>query len=136
MRWLVDNRYDSYFLNPGANASEKQYALQNVIWEIMGDGGTAAGLDFSTGNIDRTRLNDSAAYGSAIWTIMNELLDDVKNSGVDGTYVATSEIYAALDSRVGYQDYIFLANEVTLVPEPSAALFGLLGFGLILRRRR
>lgn len=135
VRWLIDNRYDSHFLNPGSDASEKQYALQNVIWEIMGDGGTAAGLDFSTGNIDRSKFSNSRRYGTTLWTIMNDLLDDVENSGVDETYVATSEIYAALDSRSGYQDYIFLANEVTQVPEPNAALLGLLGLALILRRR-
>ena len=135
--WLIDNRYDSYFLNAGVNADEKQYALQNVIWEIMGDGGTAAGLDFSTGNIDRSKFSNSNSYGTTLWTVMNDLLDDVKNSGVDGSYVATSEIYTALDSRSGYQDYFFVANEVTVVPEPSTALLGFVGgLALVLRRRR
>ena len=52
--WLVDNYYDSYFQHPGAEASEKQYAFQNVLWEIFGDGGTPEGLDFGTGNINRS----------------------------------------------------------------------------------
>ena len=136
VRWLFDNRYDSYFLNPGANASAKQYAFQNVIWEIMGDGGTAAGLDFSTGNINRSKFSDTLTYGTALWSIMNQLLSDVENSGVDGSYTAKTKIYAAFDSRAGYQDYIFVANEVALVPEPSSALLGLVGLSLLFKRRR
>lgn len=135
VRWLIDNRYDSHFLNPVSGVNAKQYAFQNVIWEIMGDGGTAAGLDFTTGNINRSWLNDADKYGASIWNTMNDLLDDVENSGVDGSYAATSEIYSAMDSRSGYQDYIFLANAVTTVPEPNAAIFGLVGLALILRRR-
>ncbi len=135
VRWLIDNRYDSHFLNPGTQVHAKQYAFQNVIWEIMGDGATAAGLDFTTGNINRSKFSDTGTYGSALWTIMNQLINDVENSGVTEGYVATSEIYAAMDSRSNYQDYIFLANEVTVVPEPNTAFLGLLGLAMILRRR-
>ena len=135
VRWLVDNHYDSHFLNPSSNVSEMQYAFQNVVWEIMGDGGTSSGLSFWTGNIVRSKFSDSDNYGTMLWTIMNDLLDEVRNSGVTESYRATSEIYAAMDSRAGHQDYIFLANEVTIVPEPNTVFLGLIGLALILRRR-
>ncbi|MCP5534977.1 MAG: PEP-CTERM sorting domain-containing protein [Akkermansiaceae bacterium] len=137
VRWMIDNRYDSYFLNPESNTSVMQYSFQNVIWEIMADGGTAAGLDFATGDIDRTIYSDTSYYGSSLWTNMNQLLSDVKNSGVTESYVGTTRIYAALDTRAGYQDYLFLANGVDTVPEPSGvALLGLGGIAMLLRRRR
>lgn len=136
VRWLIDHRYDSHFLSPKDNVSARQYAFQNVIWEIMGDGGTAAGLDFRTGNINRSKFSNTSRYGTELWSIMNQLITDVKNSGVDERYAATTKIYAAFDSRSGYQDYIFLANEATPVPEPSSALLGLVGLSLLFKRRR
>lgn len=138
--WLVDNFYESYFVStPSGETSARQYAFQNVIWEIMGDGGTAAGLDFTTGNINRSKF---APGGSAdapeLWAHMNTLVDAINASGVTGDYVSRYQIFAALDSRDGYQDYFALAStpEAMLVPEPSTGALVLLASGLMVSRRR
>jgi len=137
--WYVDNYYESSFLQPVNDASARQYAFQNVIWEIFGDGGTLEGLNFSTGNINRSRFAPDGANNSPIlWGHMNTMLDAVKNSGVDMNYVYTLDFRVALDARQTHQDYLMLAADpaLMLVPEPSTFLLGAMGSVLLLRRRR
>ncbi len=138
VRWLVDNYFESWFLNPSSDADARRYAFQNAIWEIFGDGGTSAGLDFETGNIDRSKFGPGGSSSSPLlWGYMNQLIQAVEGSGVDDSYVPVYQFSAALDSRAGYQDYLILAaSPALMVPEPSAAVFCLLGSVVALRRRR
>lgn len=129
LQWFVDHHYETSFLN-GDETS--QYAFQNVVWEIFGDGGTANGLNFNGGNIKRSKFN---AYGSnpspELWRVMNALLDSVGSSGVTSAYVPQNRLLAIHDVRPGYQDYLGLASTPSLmqIPEPSTAL--LAGFALL-----
>lgn len=135
IHWLVDNFYESHFTSPTPGSENlSQYALQNVIWEIFGDGGTPEGLSFDDGNIDRSRFQSSSP---ALWSEMNFLLDAVANSGVTGSYVSTYTILGVLDDRDGYQDYLALAAtpELMAVPEPGVTLLGASAALLLLRRR-
>lgn len=136
VHWLVDNYYESHFLSPVAGSeSLMQYAFQNAIWEIFGDGGTATGLNFSDGNIDRSRFRFS---DPDLWNEMNSLIDAVSVSGVGTSYVSTYNVLGVLDERDGYQDYLALAAspELMAVPEPNTAiLLGGLAILLIVRRR-
>lgn len=138
VRWVADNYYEDYFLNPVGAINAKQYAFQNVIWEIFYDGGTAAGLDWSTGRLDRDKFANTATYGTELWSYMNELLDAVENSGVTSAYQGSIPIYATLDTRPGYQDYILITSDLAYpnIPEPGTALLSLLGTALLFRRRR
>lgn len=141
LHWLIDNYYDSFFLNTPDNTDARQYAFQNVIWEIMYDGGTPAGLNFSTGLLDRDKFSNTAVYGPELWFYMTGLLSAVDNSGVTAAYAGSTTVYSALDSRPGYQDYILLTTdlseqELTSMPEPRILLLALLGAPLALRRRR
>jgi hypothetical protein len=141
LHWLVDNFYESHFLGSEAD-EETQYAFQNVVWEIFADGGTADGLSFTSGNVDRHKF---ASYGSSsaprLWSEMNRMLDAVDSSGVTAGYVPVFEVMAIHDERGGYQDYLGLATDaglmVTAVPEPGMAmLLGASGLLVLLRRRR
>jgi hypothetical protein len=146
--WFIDNFYESQFLNPVGDANTSQYAFQNVLWEIFGDGGTAAGLDFTTGNIDRSRLARGGRWEAPeLWDHMNELLGAVSSSGIDASYVRENEIWAAHDGRPNYQDYLLLAMDLEdmelppdypgpAIPEPAAALLAALGSLASLRRHR
>ena len=134
--WLVDNYYQSHFLSPVNDASARQYAFQNVIWEVFYDGGTAEGLNWSTGRLDRDKFADTGQYGPELWSYMNQLLDAVDTSGVTASYQSTLPIYSALDSRSGYQDYVLLTADIgySNIPEPGTALLALLGLPFVLRR--
>lgn len=137
VHWLVDNYYESSVLN---GDSTSQYAFQNVVWEIFGDGGTASGLDFTNGNIIRSKFGpDGSRESPELWATMNSLLAAVENSGVSADYQAQHQILAVHDTRSGYQDYVGLAASPTLmqIPEPSSfSLVGAAGLLLILRRNR
>lgn len=137
--WLVDTHYADYFVAPVADAQERQYAFQNAIWEIFGDGGTSTGLSYSTGNVTRTRFapggpNDSPLLWGYMNTLITEVTAAVNNSTLDSTYVATNDVRAALDSRPFYQDYLLVA--AAPVPEPATALLILLATLPLARRRR
>ena len=139
--WLVDTHYADYFVTPpAAEAHERQYAFQNALWEIFADGGTTAGLDFTTGNVTRTRFGPGGYNDSPLlWSHMNALIDEVTaaaaNSTLDSSYIPHNDVRAALDSRIGYSDYLLVAAIPT--PEPAAALLALLAaLPLALRRRR
>ena len=137
--WLVDNYYSAYFLNPQNNTNARQYAFGNVLWEIFGDGGTADGLNFSNGNINRSKFAPGGDDNSpTLWGYMNTLVNAVNNSGINQNYVPTYEIKVALDSRAEHQDYLMLAGNPNLmtVPEPTVAGLAFIGSLLILRRRR
>ncbi len=137
--WLVDNYYSSYFLNPQNNSNARQYAFGNMLWEIFGDGGTADGINFSNGNIDRSKFAPGGSSDSpTLWGYMRTLANAVNNSGVDQNYVPTFEIKVALDSRADHQDYLMLAANPNLmtVPEPTVAGLAFIGSLLMVRRRR
>lgn len=137
IHWLVDNYYESHFLNPTPGSEDMlQYALQNVIWEIFADGGTSLGLNFRNGNVTRSQFRFTQR---ALWNEMNRILNAVETSGVTADYVSTYNILGVLDEREGYQDYLALAADPVLmeIPEPDIALLaGGFGVLLILRRRR
>lgn len=137
--WFIDNYYESSFLQPVNNASARQYAFQNVLWEIFGDAGTTDGLNFSNGNIDRSKFSPGGSNSnSTLWGYMNSMLDAVRNSNIDTNYQNELEVLVALDSRSSHQDYLMLAANPSLmtVPEPSSLLLGILGSALLLRRKR
>ena len=138
--WLVDNYYDSYFLNTANNTNARQYAFGNVLWEIFGDGATSAGLNFATGNIDRSRFGPGGgSYSPNLWGYMNTLLTAVQNSGVTAAYQPTYNILVAHDSRAEYQDYLLLASDpvhMLVVPEPASALLCMPFLATLFRRRR
>ena len=133
MRWMVDNYYQTHFLNPANNEHARRYAFQNVIWEVIGDGGTSAGLSFSTGNINRSKFAPGgSAYDATLWTYMSQMLTAVSSAGVTTAYQPILQVEAALDSRSSYQDYLIVP-----IPEPSVAiLLGAAGFLALGRRRR
>jgi hypothetical protein len=133
MRWLVDNYYVSNFLTPANNEHARRYAFQNVIWEVLGDGGTSAGLSFTTGNINRSKFAPGgSAYDATLWTYMSQMLTAVSSAGVTTAYQPVLQVEAALDARSSYQDYLIVP-----IPEPSAALLaGLAGLLAMGRRRR
>ncbi|MEM1084447.1 MAG: PEP-CTERM sorting domain-containing protein [Verrucomicrobiota bacterium] len=137
--WFIDNYYEDYFINPPASEeSARQYAFQNVLWEIMADGGTAAGLDFTTGNTNRSRFSPSGSRSAPeLWSHMTTLVNAINASGVDSSYEEQFQIYGALDSRDGYQDYFLLAatTEAMAVPEPSTSML-VLAAGTLLAGRR
>lgn len=141
-QWVVDNFYQDYFLAPASDAHARQYAFQNVLWEVFGDGGTAAGLDFSTGNIDRSKFGPGGSKSSPLlWSYMTGMLNDLKAAGVTVDYEPEFQILAALDSRSTYQDYLLLSANPELmrtppVPEPGVAGLLLVAAGLLVRRRR
>jgi len=136
--WLIDNFYYDYFVDPSSDASARQYAFQNTLWEIFGDGGTAAGLDFSTGNIIRSRFGPGGSTENPLlWGYMTNLLDAVANAPVGEGYTPSSEVQIALDSRTGYQDYLMVDASPVPVPEPGVWMLGLMAaiFGVARRRR-
>lgn len=138
-RWFIDNYYESYFLTSATNQDARQYAFQNVLWEILGDGGTAAGLSFTTGNINRSKFGPGGSIDSPVlWGIMTSLLDDVNASGVTSAYQPQFEVLVALDPRPDHQDYFILAANPSLmaIPEPSSAAVAALGSLLVFFRRR
>jgi hypothetical protein len=135
--WAIDTYYESHFLSPVNNASARQYAFQNVIWEIFGDGGTTAGLNFGTGNINRSKFGPTGSSSSpTLWSYMTEMLDGVKNSGVTTSYVPKYEVLVALDSRSTHQDYLLLAASPASVPETSSTVLIAIGISLTLVRRK
>jgi len=137
--WFIDNFYESEFINPADNASARQYAFQNVVWEIFGDAGTSNGLNFSNGNINRAKFSPSGISSNpALWGYMNTYLQAVQNSGVTSGYTSKYEVLVALDPRSSHQDYLLLAANPSLmvVPEPSSAGIAMLGGLLLLARRR
>ncbi len=136
--WLVDHYYYDYFVDPNTDASARQYAFQNALWEIFGDGGTSAGLDYSTGNIIRARFGPGGATEEpVVWGYMTTLLDAVENAQVGGNYSPATDVQIALDSRTGYQDYLLVDASPVPVPEPDILAFGALAslFGIARRRR-
>lgn len=137
--WAIDTYYESHFLNPVNNTSARQYAFQNVIWEIFGDGGTSAGLNFSTGNINRSKFGPYGSDSSpTLWSYMTSMLDGVKNSGVTTSYVPKYEVLVALDSRSTYQDYLLLAANTapTTIPETSSTALIAVGLSMLVIRRK
>ncbi len=137
LHWFVDNYYEDAFLN-GDDTS--RYAFQNVVWEIFGDAGTANGLSFNNGNIDRSKFSEYGPKSSPeLWSEMNAMLDAVKDANVTLDYDPRNRILAINDTRAGYQDYIGLAADPRLmqIPEPSVmSMFGAAGILLLTRRRR
>lgn len=137
--WFVDTYYESHFLNPASDTSARQYAFQNVLWEIFGDAGTSNDLSFYTGNINRMKFSPwGSDYNPTLWSYMTDLLGSVKNSGIDASYLPKYEVLVALDSRSTYQDYLLLAADPSLmtIPETSSSALLALGFSLALVRRR
>ncbi|MEP4078127.1 PEP-CTERM sorting domain-containing protein [Haloferula sp.] len=138
--WLVNNFYESYFVNtPAGETHARQYAFQNALWEIMGDGGTDEGLNFTNGNINRSKFSTGgSSEAPELWAHMNILIDAVNAANVESGYKSQFQIFAALDSRDGYQDYFALASTVEpmLVPEPSSSGLILFSLGLMIARRR
>lgn len=138
--WLIDSYYVDYFTSPpGAETSARQYAFQNALWEIFGDGGTGSPLDYSSGNINRSKFAPSGGSSAPeLWTHMNILIDAVNNSGVTADYDPTLEWYTALDARSGYQDYLALSLDASLMhaPEPTSGMLAVLSGALLLGRRR
>jgi len=137
--WAIDTYYESHFINTTSDTSTRQYAFQNVIWEIFGDGGTSAGLDYNTGNVNRGKFGPMGSNSSpALWSYMNTMLNGVKNSGVDVNYVPKLEVLVALDSRSTHQDYLLIAANpsITTIPEPSSTALITLGISLALVRRK
>lgn len=138
VHWFVDQHYESAYLN-GDETS--QYAFQNVLWELYGDGGTDNGLSFWTGNIIRSKFSSSGfASAPELWDEMNLLLESVENAGVTSEYVPVYQILAVHDIRSGFSDYIGLASTpemMNAVPEPRVAiLFGCAALLLLSRRGR
>jgi len=140
--WLIDSYYVDYFTDPpAAEISERQYAVQNAIWEIFGDGGTGSALNFSTGNIIRSKFSPTGGSpAEELWDHMNILIDAVNSSGVTAAYQPTYQWFTALDGRNGYQDYLALSLDASLmpVPEPASGTLALLSgvFLLASRKRR
>ena len=130
--WLIDNYYVSYFLSPPSDVSERQYAFQNALWEIFGDGATAYGLNYSTGNINRSKFSPTGSNSEPVlWSYMNQLINAVNGSGVTTLYTPVFHVDAVLDSRSTYQDYLAVP-----VPEPSGVCLLVSAAWLIVRRRR
>lgn len=140
LHWLVDNFYISHFLAaPSGEESLRQYAFQNVIWEIFGDGATSNGLDLTNGNIRRSKFGPSGSSSSPeLWSEMNNLISAVENSGVTAAYEGRYEVFGVLDSRGGYQDYFAISAQpdTFAVPEPATGLMLIGCCALLLRRRR
>lgn len=140
MRWTVDNFYLTHFLKPSNDEHARRYAFQNVIWEVLGDGGTSAGLSFTTGNINRSKFAPGgSSYNATLWTYMSQMLTAVSSAGVTTAYQPIFRVEAALDARSSYQDYLIIPHEETFlpIPEPSVALlFGAAGLLALGRRRR
>lgn len=138
--WVVDTYYESHFINATDNTSERQYAFQNVLWEVFGDAGTADGLDFGTGNINRSKFSPSGSASSPIlWSYMSDMLSATKASGVDSNYIPKFELLVALDSRATNQDYLLLAANPSLMTIPESSSTALIAIGLSLaftRRKR
>jgi len=135
--WLIDHYYYDYFVAPTSDVSARQYAFQNTLWEIFGDGGTAAGLDYSTGDIIRSRFAPGGATEElTVWAYMTTLLNAVKDANVDGSYVPATQVQIALDSRPGYQDYLLLDASPVHAPEPGILMLGMVSALIGIARRR
>lgn len=139
-RWFVDNYYETSFLSPENNASARQYAFQNVLWEIYADAGSGTGdLDFLSGNFERQKFSpDGRRDSPLLWGYMNDMLDDLRDANVTSDYIPQYEVLVALDERETHQDYLLLAAnpELAAVPEPSSSMLILLGSMVILTFRR
>ena len=137
LHWFVDNHFESSFLN-GDDTS--QYAFQNVVWEILGDGGTSNGLNFLSGNIDRSKFSPYGRKDAPeLWDEMNAMLDSIVAANITTAYQPQNQILAIHDIRPGYQDYIGLARTPAYmqIPEPQVLpLVGIAGILLLTRRRR
>lgn len=137
--WVIDTYYESHFINPANNASARQYAFQNVLWEIFGDGGTTNGLNYGNGNINRSKFGPYGSDSSpTLWSYMTNMLDATKASGVNAGYVPKYKVLVAIDSRSTHQDYLLLAANPSLmiVPEPSSTALIAIGLSLALTRRK
>lgn len=108
--------------------------MQIALWEIIHDG-TDNGLSIVQGanggnfRIDGipTGTNPRAEEG---YTKAEEFLTNIRNS--TWTNSGGVDFYYAIPTTPGEQDRLW----VTVVPEPSSALLGAVGFVLLLRRRR
>lgn len=139
MHWLVDNYYLSHFLQPADNVDARRYAFQNAIWEVLGDGGTSSGLNYSTGNINRSKFAPGgSSYSATLWTYMSQMLTAVSSAGVTTSYQPLFRVSAVLDPRSSYQDYLVVPNQMEFlpVPEPSVAMLLAAAGALAWRRRR
>jgi len=116
--WLIDTYYVDYFTDaPVAEEDERQL----------------------TGNINRSKFGPSGGSSAPeLWDHMNILIDGVNNSGITASYQPTHEWFTALDARTGYQDYIALSLDASLMhtPEPTSGSLALLSGALLLARRR
>lgn len=111
--WLVDHFYEDHVLGDVDMVSTSAFA--NAIWEIMHDGGTTAGLDVTTGNFTRT------TFTGGLETEMLDMVNAVKNSGVDSSYEWQRPKWVVRDDVSSHQDYLLLS--VVAVPEPSSLAF-------------
>lgn len=103
-------------------------ANTNYIFSIAFNGSASALTDYSG-------TNDLAAGRADIW--LNGVLfgDDIDI--IDAQSVVALKFYTENNGGSAFQlDNIVLQNVATVVPEPSAALLGALGFLALLRRRR
>ncbi len=136
--WVIDTYYESHFVNPVDNASARQYAFQNLLWEVFGDAGTSSGLNYGNGNINRSKFGPGGSDSSpTLWSYMSNMLDATKASGVNSNYIPKLEVLVALDSRSTHQDYLLIAAKPSLtIPEPSSSMLIAIGLTFAFTRRK
>lgn len=116
-------------------ASSYAAAIQIAFWEIAEDGVPDYTLDSATlGQALSVNLGltDTDIFTTGAVTLAESWLQNI-NSGAWTNQGGLNYYYADAATE---QDRVWIGVGTTVIPEPSAALLGLLGFAFILRRRR
>lgn len=150
VRWLYDNHADAETLSSWSfsQSDPASQAFQLALWEITHD--SDLNLKSSSGEV-YLAYQDSTTRNNAR-NLAQSWLNELSAAGIDENYTSqTMNVWAMVNttgdgSGAGYQDLLFAtrigsANDTLLVsnvtiPEPSTLLVSLLGFTVLLQRRR
>lgn len=121
----------SYAIGTGKDFSNNDFAaaFQLAIWEIVADFGSTTGLDVASGQGD-FYLSSTSGFTSGISSALSDLF-----AAVNGSYTINPNIKVGALTGSGLQDQMYFVV-VPLPGSASLAAAGLLGLGVVVRRRR